>query len=195
MTVSLLTSCLTYSAIMSFTPGPNNIMALSSSTQYGVRRSVPFLAGMCAGLSAMMLSCAVFTLSLARLLPDIMGWLTFVGAAYILWLAWRILTSPMAQSAHSAQPLGFWAGFFLQFVNVKMILYGLTALSTFVLPYTESTILVVGGSLALACVGWVANWSWAFAGHVLQAKFRSHGRLINAVLAALLVYCVVRMFC
>ncbi|VEB55673.1 Transporter LysE family [Salmonella enterica subsp. enterica] len=55
-----------------------------------------------------------------------------MGAAYILWLAWKIATSPAADENARPKPVGFWVSFGLQFVNVKIILYGITALSTFV---------------------------------------------------------------
>lgn len=105
MTFSIIASFLTYSVIMSFTPGPNNIMALSSASQYGVRRSTALLMGMCSGFVGVMLSCALFTLALSRLLPEIMGWLVWVGAVYILWLAWHIATSPVSGTESDAKPL------------------------------------------------------------------------------------------
>lgn len=141
-----------------------------------------------------MLSCATFTLTLARVLPDVVVWLTWVGAAYILWLAWHIATSPVSNAEGGARPLGFWPGFLLQFVNIKVILFGLTALSTFVLPHTQDSLRVMGVSLVLATIGAAGNWFWALAGHLLQSRFRRHGRSINGLLAALLVYCVVQMF-
>lgn len=194
MTFSIIVSFLTYSVIMGFTPGPNNIMALSSTSQYGIRRSVPLLLGMGAGFLAVMLSCAIFTFSVSRLLPNLMNWLTFVGAGYILWLAWRIGTSPVSDAQGAARPLQFWPGFLLQFVNVKVILTGMTALSTFVLPHTQDSVWLVGLSIVLAGIGNAGNWLWALAGRLLQAHFARHGRCINVILAALLVYCVVQMF-
>ncbi|MDH8351524.1 amino acid transporter, partial [Klebsiella pneumoniae] len=63
--------------------------------------------------------------------------LRWVGAGYILWLAWHIARSDPASGGQEERPVSFWASLGLQFVNVKIILYGITALSTFVLPVTR----------------------------------------------------------
>ncbi|PQN98557.1 cysteine/O-acetylserine transporter, partial [Shigella flexneri] len=93
-----------------------------------------------------------------------------------------------------AKPISFWASFALQFVNVKIILYGVTALSTFVLPQTQALSWVVGVSVLLAMIGTFGNVCWALAGHLFQRLFRQYGRQLNIVLALLLVYCAVRIF-
>lgn len=88
----------------------------------------------------------------------------------------------------------FWASFALQFVNVKIILYGITALSTFVLPQTQALSWIIGVSVLLAMIGTFGNVCWALAGHLFQRLFRQYGRQLNIVLALLLVYCAVRIF-
>lgn len=116
------------------------------------------------------------------------------GAAYILWLAWKIATSPAADEKVRPKPVGFWVSFGLQFVNVKIILYGITALSTFVLPQTQALNWVIGVSILLALIGTFGNVCWALAGHLFQRAFRHYGRQLNIILALLLVYCAVRIF-
>ncbi|AHA66624.1 Cysteine/acetylserine efflux protein [Shigella dysenteriae 1617] len=78
----------------------------------------------------------------------------------------------------------------MQFVNVKIILYGVTALSTFVLPQTQALSWIVGVSVLLAMIGTFGNVCWALAGHLFQRLFRQ----LNIVLALLLIYCAVRIF-
>lgn len=92
------------------------------------------------------------------------------------------------------KPISFWASFALQFVNVKIILYGITALSTFVLPQTQALSWIIGVSVLLAMIGTFGNVCWALAGHLFQRLFRQYGRQLNIVLALLLVYCAVRIF-
>jgi hypothetical protein len=87
-----------------------------------------------------MLMCAGISFSLAVMDPAIIHWLSWAGAAYILWLALKIATSPATNDGLLSEPISFWASFGLQFVNVKIILYGITALSTFVLPYTQDAL-------------------------------------------------------
>lgn len=116
------------------------------------------------------------------------------GAAYIVWLAWKIATSPTKEDGLQTKPISFWASFALQFVNVKIILYGITALSTFVLPQTQALSWIIGVSVLLAMIGTFGNVCWALAGHLFQRLFRQYGRPLNIVLALLLVYCAVRIF-
>lgn len=90
MTPALISAFLTYTLITALTPGPNNILALSSVTAHGLRRSLRVLAGMSIGFIITMLICAALTFSLVELdsrFTRILGW---IGAAYILWLAWQI---------------------------------------------------------------------------------------------------------
>jgi cysteine/O-acetylserine efflux protein len=194
VTSTIIAGFLTYTLITALTPGPNNILALSSVNQHGFRRSLRVLAGMCLGFLIIMLLCAVFTFALISILPSITGWLTWAGAAYILWLAWRIANSKPPSASNDEKPLSFWVSFWLQFANVKIILYGITALSTFVLPYTREVHSVVAVSLLLALIGCFGNFVWALAGHLFQSIFQRHGRVVNLTLSALLVYCAIRMF-
>ncbi|NIF46158.1 cysteine/O-acetylserine transporter [Enterobacter sp. Ap-1006] len=184
----------TYTLITALTPGPNNILALSTATSHGLQQSSRVLAGMSLGFLIIMLICAGIAFSLVSLDPRFTRVLGWVGAIYILWLALKIATSQPADSATDVQPIGFWASFGLQFLNVKIILYGITALSTFVLPYTTETSDIVGMSVVLAVIGSLGNLCWALAGHVFQKVFQRFGRTLNILLALMLVYCAVRIF-
>lgn len=146
MSFAVFCSFLSYALIAAVTPGPNNILALGSAAAHGLRRSAPLLAGMCAGFLAVMLLCASVGLALQRALPDLADRLVWPGAIYILWLAGHLAVQKVADSGEAkareksgenrgTRPLGFWSGFVLQFVNGKILLCGLTALSVFVLPH------------------------------------------------------------
>ncbi|WNN73138.1 cysteine/O-acetylserine transporter [Kluyvera cryocrescens] len=194
MTPTIISGFLTYTLITALTPGPNNILALSSVNQHGFRRSLRVLAGMSAGFLVLMLVCGIFTYTLISVLPSLTNWLVWIGAAYILWLAWKIANSSPAADDSSERPLSFWLSFWLQFANVKIILYGITALSAFVLPYTQNILSVTAVSVLLAVIGCLGNLVWALAGHLFQSIFRQYGRRVNRVLALLLIYCAARMF-
>ena len=157
MTPTIISGFLTYTLITALTPGPNNILALSSVNQHGFRRSLRVLAGMSAGFLVLMLVCGIFTYTLISVLPTLTNWLVWIGAAYILWLAWKIANSSPAADDSSERPLSFWLSFWLQFANVKIILYGITALSAFVLPYTQNILSVTAVSVLLAVIGCLGN--------------------------------------
>ncbi len=152
------------------------------------------LAGMSLGFVIIMLICAGLTFTLVTLDKGITSLLRWVGAGYILWLAWHIARSDPASGGQEERPVSFWASLGLQFVNVKIILYGITALSTFVLPVTREPFWLVMISLLLSVIGVAGNLCWALAGQLFQPVFERHGRGLNLLLALLLVWCAVRMF-
>lgn len=119
MTPTLLSAFWTYTLITAMTPGPNNILALSSATSHGFRQSTRVLAGMSLGFLIVMLLCAGISFSLAVIDPAVVHLLSWAGAAYIVWLAWKIATSPTKEDGLQTKPISFWASFALQFVNVK----------------------------------------------------------------------------
>lgn len=121
MTPTLLSAFWTYTLITAMTPGPNNILALSSATTHGFRQSTRVLAGMSLGFLIVMLLCAGISFSLAVIDPAAVHLLSWAGAAYIVWLAWKIATSPTKEDGLQTKPISFWASFALQFVNVKIV--------------------------------------------------------------------------
>lgn len=191
---AIYTAFFTYVIITSITPGPNNILSLSVATQYGLKRSTKVISGMFCGYIVLMLLCGVFTYHMVSLLPVITPWLTWVGAAYIIWLAWGIATSDIKATSKDSEGITFLTGFGLQFVNVKIILYGVTSISTFVLPYTQNIYWILATSLVFAFIALVSNLIWAIAGKLLQSQFQKYGKAINMTLAATLLYYAVQLF-
>ena len=157
---------LSFACIMSFTPGPNNIMALSSASAYGLRKGLRFCFGVLLGVLGLMTACALFGAALFRFLPDVEPTMRAVGAAYILWMAFGVWRSGSGSEDARLVPVnGVVSGMLLQFVNPKGILYGITAFSSFVLPYYDSFMALavsIGVLSAVAYAGtcfWGAFWS------------------------------------
>ena len=120
------------------------------------------------------------------------AWRVLVGvfAGFIIvMLLCALFSVALASLVPSDVDCGFWAGFVLEFVNVKIMLYGVTALTSFVMPAFDSTAAVAAFAVLLAAIGSVANWTWALFGVLFQRALRNHGRLFNAIMALLLVYC------
>jgi cysteine/O-acetylserine efflux protein len=179
--------------VTTFTPGPNNIMSMSNAVRCGFRRSVPFTVGVGAGFFAIVGLSIAFTIALYQAIPTIKPVMTIIGAAYILWLAFKTVTS----SPHDAKAGGqstFVSGMLLQFLNPKAILYGLTAASTFIVPYYHSVPVLVGFAVALALISIVSTSCWAMFGSVFQRFMTQNHRVVNYVMGALLVYCAVSLF-
>ena len=82
-----------YSVINAFTPGPGNILALNTVTNYGYKKGRPLYWGIFAGYYVVQVICAVFVFGVSTFLPDLLGIMKYIGAAYILWLAIHIALS------------------------------------------------------------------------------------------------------
>jgi threonine/homoserine/homoserine lactone efflux protein len=104
---------------MSITPGPNNVMLTASGATFGFRRTVPHIVGVCAGFSVVLLAvCAGLDAIFARW-PDIQTVLRWAGAAYLVYLGWRILRAGEAKAGHSPKPLTVIEAAGFQFLNPK----------------------------------------------------------------------------
>lgn len=180
-------------AVTVWSPGPNNILLLSTASKYGIRRNLRLLLGIWTGSLTLMCLSGIFCSTLGRIIPGIQVYMKYAGAAYILYLAWQTLQrKPPAQSRDSREP-SYFMGLFLQLLNVKIILYGLTMFSTFVLPYESRIPILFLFAVYLMVLGAIGNLIWAFAGNLLKQFYEAHYRLMNAVMALLLVWCAMRI--
>ena len=190
-----LSAFISYAFITSFTPGPNNIMSMTNATKYGFKKSLPFNFGVFIGFFLIMLVCSFFSITLYSLIPSIKPYMTFVGAAYILWLAWKIFSSKTHSIDEEEKTvMGMWSAVILQFVNVKAIQYSFTILSTFIVPYYQSWYSLLIFSVLLAFVGFASTCCWSLFGSVFQKLFIKNEKTVNIIMALLLVYCAVSLF-
>jgi len=178
-----------YSVINAFTPGPGNILALNTVTNYRWKKGRPLFLGIFAGYYVVQLICAVFVYGVSTLLPGVIGVMKYVGAAYILWLAIHIaLSCPDGDSGEKSA--SFWKGFMLQFVNVKIYLFGITALTGYVTNYSTALWVLILFELVIATIGTIATMTWVGAGMVIQNIYIRYYRTINIILALTLLECV-----
>lgn len=185
---------LIYMLSTAFTPGPNNISGMSNAAQHGLKKGFIFNLGILAGQVSVVAACAVFCNVLTTLLPKIEFPMRVIGAAYILWLAWSIFRSDgnwgeVKTEAH------FLPGLLLCLLNPKYYLYCIVSLETYVLPYYSGDwkmIFLFAGVLAV--VGFLATFSWSVFGSLFRTLFTKHGKIVNTIMALLLVYCAVTMF-
>lgn len=178
-----------YSVINAFTPGPGNILALNTVTNYGWKKGTPLFLGIFAGYYVVQLICAVFVYGVSTFLPGVLGVMKYVGAAYILWLALHIALSHPSGDG-SEKSASFWKGFMLQFVNVKIYLFGITALTGYVTNYSTALWMLLFFELVIATIGTIATTAWIGAGVAIQKVYLQHYRPINIILALTLLECV-----
>lgn len=181
-----------YSVINAFTPGPGNILALNTVTNYGYKKGRPLYWGIFAGYYVVQVICAIFVFGVSTFLPDVLGIMKYIGAAYILWLAVHIaLSKPITSTVEKSA--SFLKGFLLQFVNVKIYLFGITALTGYITEYSASLWVLLLFEIIIATIGTIATLTWIGMGVLIQRAYQKYYRVINIILALTLSECVYSM--
>lgn len=184
---------LVFCFINAFTPGPGNLLALNTVTNYGIRKGRPLFLGIFTGYIAVQTICAFFVYAVGTVAPGVLNILKYVGAAYILWLAVHIAVS-VPKEESDRQSASYVKGFLLQMVNVKVFLFGLTALTGFVVEYGKSLPFLLTFGSIVAGMGILATATWIGLGALIQKFYRKHYRILNIIMALTLLECIVSMF-
>jgi threonine/homoserine/homoserine lactone efflux protein len=190
MNLDLLLALVTFCAVTLFTPGPNNIMLMTSGLNFGLRRSQPHLLGVAMGFGVMVLLVGLGIGRLFATYPQAYSILKYAGAAYLLYLAWHIARSGPIEAGGDAagQPLTFLQAAAFQWVNPKawvMAVGGVTAYAA-VAPFPWNA----GVTAALfAAIGLLSSGAWVLFGQSLKRLLSTPRtvRLFNWAMAALLV--------
>ncbi|NHZ47858.1 LysE family translocator [Nitratidesulfovibrio liaohensis] len=215
-----LLSLLLYCVVVTFTPGPTNIVILSIAQGEGTRRALVFSAGAAAAFALMLAASAALNSLLAELLPPAQPVLQLVGGAYMLYLAWKVYgmdvgqdvdqdmgdapagatgdgAAPDALAVHGAATRSdqalFVTGFLMQFVNPKVVMFTLTVMPSFVALAQGSRGGVAAGVAAVSVIGWAAFAAWVGFGALLRRFLSAYRRVVNVLMALFLVYCAVAM--
>ncbi|SFO35313.1 cysteine/O-acetylserine efflux protein [Eubacterium pyruvativorans] len=185
----VLTNFIVYAIVNAFTPGPGNILALNTVTNYGWKKGKPLFFGIFTGYYVVQIICAVFVYGIGTFLPDTLQVMKYIGAAYILWLAIHIAISKPEVSEEQGSA-SFMKGFLLQFVNIKIYMFGITALTGFITSYSKALWVLIGFELLIATIGTIATSTWIGAGLLIQKFYVKHYRIINIILALTLLECI-----
>lgn len=190
MPYSLLPTLLLQILLIGYSPGPANIYSLAMSLKHGRQKSLIMWLGLLSGFTIAVTTMAVLTHFIGVAFAEYVVYLKYVGAAYIVYLAYKIFTSKR-KATEADKDCSFISGMIVQLSNAKMLLFDLTAFSTFVLPYSNRLIdlLEVGAWLTLAGPG--GNLVWLLLGSYLRPFFVNYGRQIDIVSSIALLLCAI----
>lgn len=194
MPISLIPSFLFYCLVSGITPGPANLCSLSAALKYGRKDAIKQWRGLFVGYAVVSISSVFIIFFMGRLFHRYVNVLSLIGAIYIIYLAIHMLFSmKKQQTGENRSDCNFWSGFFVQVTNVKVMVFCLTALTAYVLPYTDSFwgLLIIG--IFLPFTGPIINLAWIFTGVWLQKLFYNHEKTINIVMAASLLLCAISL--
>ncbi len=180
----------------SITPGPNNLMLTASGVNFGFWRTIPHMLGIGAGFIALLLAVGAGLGSAFAAFPALQAVLKIAGAAYMLWLAWKIARAGEIDSgaASAGRPITFLQAALFQWVNPKAWVMALSAMSLFVRP-THPVNDVIAVAVVFAVVNVPSVGVWAGFGHLLREWLRDprRVRVFNVTMAVLLVLSIIPM--
>lgn len=190
MPISLIPSLLLAIFAVGYSPGPANLYSLACCLKFGRRKALKMWRGLLSGFSIGAVIMVVLTHLLGEIMGDYVIYLKYIGAAYILWLAWKMWRFS-GQNNTEAQECTFTSGMIVQLTNAKMLLFELTAFSVYVLPYSDriADLFVVAALLLIAGPG--ANLVWLYAGAYLRRFFSKYQKQVDLVMAILLALCAI----
>lgn len=193
MTADLLLALIAFAFATSATPGPNNAMVLASGATFGLRRTVPHILGIAAGVTVMIAAVGLGLGSVFRTAPVLYDVLQVVGIAYLLLLAYRIARAGgPGESGRASRPLGFVGAAAFQWVNPKAWIMVVAAVTAYA-PQDDYAlnVLVVALVFGLVCLPSVTVWASLGTGLARALRRPEHVRLVNLAMATLLVLSLV----
>lgn len=192
----LLAFC-AFAAISSITPGPNNTMVLASGLNYGVRRSLPHILGISIGFTILVLATGLGLHAVFEQLPWLQTVLKYLGAAYLLWLAWKLAhAAPMsAEQAQSSRPMTFLGAAAFQWINPKGWVMAVGAVTTY-LPHSFSAWDAAVLALVFGLIGTPCVASWAVFGVAMRRLLQNPRsvRIFNISMALVLAMSLYPIF-
>lgn len=195
-TISTIIAIATFSLTTYITPGPTNIILLSSVLTFGYKRSLPFMLANIFSYTAMIIVIGLGVGIFLTKHPLIMSSLKIVGACYLCWMAWKIANDTRtydADNSTQAQPLSFLQSVAYPWLNPKAWIVNSSAISLFLTSEENSLIQISIIVLFIFLAAIISHNVWALGGVILK-RFMHNKELVkrfNQVMAVLLVVSII----
>jgi threonine/homoserine/homoserine lactone efflux protein len=186
----ILSALAVFAFVAAITPGPNNLMLMSSGVKFGFARTLPHLVGVIIGFALMVALLGLGLNVVFQRFPAILPVMRVVGSLYMMWLALKIaLAKPTRAVENGGRPIGFFAAAAFQWVNPKAWVMALSVLSAYAGltdDYLRSVLLM---AMLCAAITVPCSGAWALFGSSLRRLLASPRvtRAFNLSMAALLV--------
>lgn len=193
-TFSMLLSIATFTFSTVMTPGPNNIMLLSSGLTFGYKRTLPHILGVMLGFPMMVVLVGFGMGVIFDKYPFILSVLKIVGFFYLLWMAYKIATNISIYEVkdREGKPFSFLQAAAFQWVNPKAWIMAITSISIFVTSIENPFIQVLSVATIYLLSGVISTNTWALGGVLLKQVLKSKKSvsIFNKTMAFLLIISV-----
>lgn len=186
-----------FAVSMAATPGPNNVLVAASAANFGIRRTLPAVLGVVAGFGLMILLVGLGLGEVLERYPAVHAALRYLGAAYLLYLAWRIaMATGGGEMKAGARPPGLIEAALFQWVNPKAWIVAVGAIATFTIAGEGLALQALVIALVFVAVALPSVGAWALIGAGAARLLETPARLrwFNYAMAALLALSVATLF-
>ncbi len=197
MTLDQAVAFLVFALVAAITPGPSNTMIVATGSAVGIWRGLPCLLGSSVGMGTLLFCSALGLGQLVIGHPMVLKALNWCGAAFLLWLAWKIATAGRASETAASKPVGFVGAALFQWVNPKGWLVAVGAAGTYLQAAADNPL---AQALAFGVLFFVAAFpsglTWLLLGALLQRLLRDDRsrRIFNIVMGLALAASVAMIF-
>ena len=184
MTATEWTALLALCSAMSFTPGPNTMLATALAANHGIKPALRFCLAVPAGWTLLMLACGLGLGALVLGVPALRWGVKLLGVGYMLWLAWKLSSAAQLARVDAARlTITFWGAVGLQFVNIKAWMLALTLTAGWVVSAAGQPATNPGQRLATICAlmvvfAFTSNFTYALIGSSLRQLLAHGNRLL-----------------
>lgn len=188
MSLSMLLSMSAFALVASISPGPVNLLCLSSGTRYPLTQGLRFVTGATLGFLLLFLAIGLGLYSVMQIIPGLNDLLRWLGAAFLLYLSVQLIrdNGQLTNDKKQKAP-GFFTGALMQWLNPKAWLASASGIAAYTSGESLWQVAVFAGLYLPIC--WLSLSSWVYAGAYLQRHIHRPQTLIviNRMLALLLV--------
>ena len=188
-----ITSFLIYCFIVTFTPGPTNIVILSTVHNLGTKKAMEYTYGATIAFGLLLVISAMMNTMLITIIPKILIVMKIIGSIYMLYLAYQIYKMDTSVPTVK-QTATFMSGFLMQFLNPKVVLFTMTVIPSFILPYYTAIPTVTMSVIIITFIGFSAFIIWVLFGTIFKKFLQKHQKAVNVIMALFLVYAAIMIW-
>lgn len=185
--MSLFIAMFSFSLVMSISPGPVNMVILSSGASYGIRKTFPFVSGATIGFTLLLLFLGLGFYKVIEVYPSILKYLAIAGSLFIVYMGYLIASSKSELDIKKQNQPTFIQGFLLQWLNPKAWIACVAGASLFSASHSNKMFLTF--SLVYFLVCYLSLFSWSLLGNQATVLLNSESRLkiFNQLMGGLLI--------